>query len=199
MNNDKSVCVQLTRYLCCILLLVAAFPFLALAGIFSFFVEIPHIKIELGTDNLVEGVHFKLANPVSNTEEGSDTESGEEDSGNEADDEDEEGSISPRSRGRVGGLDDNYPSTPVRSRSPVSAPAAPKRKSIREELGVNSPASSPNPDVDQLGSLMKDQLILDGGVVTKVSSNPNITQDHASSCEKASESAPQPSESLPAS
>lgn len=270
-SNNKNFCVQLTRYVCCLILLLAALPFITLAAIFSFFVDIPHIKIDLGNDNVVESVYFKLhkstveesdeedddddeelielskklsrlvfgentniittesilwkkvdtllgtvdsedcPNPVPHHAElwallgaddddaltwaelteklrdhyhvlGEDDED-ETDSGNEADDEDENTAPASPARkltGRTGGFaeDDEPPVTPIRKVSEPECPGAPRRPSAVE---------------------------VDTGIITnRVRSTTDLndsdsTQDHASSCEKASENAPQPSESLPAS
>lgn len=89
--NDT--CKQLTKFFLCTILLIAAFPFIGLAAIFSIFMDIPHIKIELGADNVVETVFIgmqrkKAVVEDSDTESESDNES--EDSGNDGGDEADE-------------------------------------------------------------------------------------------------------------
>lgn len=76
-KKNVNACNQLVRYLCCIILLLAALPFITLAAIFSFLVDIPHIKIDLGDSNVVESVYFKLkrnTTEVENSDEDEDEE-----------------------------------------------------------------------------------------------------------------------------
>ncbi len=56
--NDT--CKQLTKFFLCTILLLASIPFIGLAAIFSIFMDIPHIKIELGSDNVVENVYIGM-------------------------------------------------------------------------------------------------------------------------------------------
>lgn len=91
--NDT--CKQMTKFIMCTILVISAFPFIGLAAIFSIFMDIPHIKIELGSDNIVESVHFNMKRTQKNDEESeSDTESGydaeEEDNESETSVEEEE-------------------------------------------------------------------------------------------------------------
>lgn len=280
MNSPKNVFYQLARYILCVILLLTALPFITFAGIFSLITDIPHIKIELGSSNVVESVYFKLTRDWTEEEpqeeedehpeddeelielskdlskllfdedtniittesillkkinglldtdysepkqdpvphhadlwallglDDDDTltwaeltdkmkehyhELGEEgdDSGNEADDEDD--AKSARITGRVGGLDDNYPSTPVRSRSPVEPPDAP----VKMRSSQHSPIRSEPVELEQLQQIMQEKLTLDAGVVTNLNDS-ELTQDHASSCETAPVSRPS-DESHPAS
>ena len=277
MTSPKNVFYQLARYILCVILLLTALPFITFAGIFSLITDIPHIKIELGSSNVVESVYFKLtrdwtedepqqeeedehpeddeelielskdlskllfdedtniittesilmkkvrdlldtddSDPVpyhadlwallgvgggterltwaelSNVLKSHYHELGEEDdSGNEADDEDD--AKSPRITGRTGGLDDNYPSTPVRSRSPVEPPDAP----VKMRSSQHSPIRSEPVELEQLQQIMQEKLTLDAGVVTNLNDS-ELTQDHASSCETAPVSRPS-DESHPAS
>jgi hypothetical protein len=139
-TSNDSISKQLIRYFLCMILVISATPFIVLAAFFSVFVDIPHITIELGNKNLVENVRFNVKTTETIVIDDSDTESDTDsdtesdsgnDSGNDADDEDNEDEtpvITKKISGRVGGFEeDNYPLTPVRSRSPHEAPNAPQK------------------------------------------------------------------------
>ena len=80
-HNADNVFSQLLRFLLCMILLMTSLPFIGLAAIFSLFTDIPHLKIELGADNVVESVHFNLKNTEKKVDE-------DEDSGYDASEED---------------------------------------------------------------------------------------------------------------
>jgi hypothetical protein len=185
-STNKNVFYQLARYFLCLILLVAALPFITLAGIFSLITDIPHIKIELGSDNVVESVYFKLTRDWTEEqpededeqeEEQQDEEDGDEgeevESGNEADDEDDDQPPVTPTRRLTGRFaeDDEPPVTPVRKISEVECPDAPRRPSAVE---------------------------VDAGVITNRVRSPtnlndsDLTQDHASSSEEASREISQP-------
>ncbi len=77
-KKNVNACNQLVRYLCCIILLLAALPFITLAAIFSFLVDIPHIKIDLGDSNVVESVYFKLKRNTTEVEDSDEDEDEDE-------------------------------------------------------------------------------------------------------------------------
>lgn len=244
MMNTKNVFSQLFQFLLCMILLLSALPFIGLAAIFSIFTDIPHIKIELGQDNIVESVVFRTKREVK-YESDSDEEEEEdddvipndeladfldlehdeqttlsnitsllntyieeygatgtqkinydpklwrllkltdrsltykkmgiiiskmytvvsEDSGNDADDEADVEAKEVSPKGRVGGFEDNYPVTPVRSSSPHDTPHAPQK---RINIDINSPSTPPLLDMAQLHSLLTEQFNLHTDVLAKL-------------------------------
>lgn len=85
-HDAENVFSQLLRFLLCMILLMTSLPFIGLAAIFSLFTDIPHLKIELGADNVVESVHFNLKN----TKKEEDIDDDNSESGYETDQEDNE-------------------------------------------------------------------------------------------------------------
>lgn len=87
-QDAQNVFSQILRLMLCMILLLSSLPFIGLAAVFSLFTEIPHLKIELGADNVIESVSFNLKKT---TKEDDDD---DEDSGYDAEEEDNESETS---------------------------------------------------------------------------------------------------------